>query len=159
MARHPCPELLPTTVTPARGLMTVGATIAFRRKDVVTPGYGDGYSDAARILPAMVAAGIPWAITSLYLAEVRILHRHIATVAITGALMAAIVLPALVLVPDEGVDGASVSWFVGNVVAALVAIGAIYLTRRLTSADPSLSESMTMADATEVGVSMAEHSA
>ncbi len=67
----------------ALGLMTVGAVVAYFGRDVVTTIYGADYAEAAQVLPAMVAAGIPWAVTSLLLSEVRILHRHAATVAIT----------------------------------------------------------------------------
>ena len=88
----------------ALGLMVVGALVALFGNGVVTTVYGAKYSEAARVLPTMVAAGIPWAITSLYLAEVRILHKHVATVAITGALTGAIVIPALILVPHHGPD-------------------------------------------------------
>jgi len=146
-------------MTLALGLMVTAAIGAIVGKDVVTMVYGEGYREAARILPAMVAAGIPWAVTSLYLAEVRILHRHLATVAITGALTVAIVVPALILVPDHGVHGASESWFIGNLVAAAVAIVAINLTRRSSDPDPSLQDTLTLVDATEIGITMAEHSA
>lgn len=149
----------------ALGLMITGAVVAAVGRNVVTAVYGDGYADAARVLPAMVAAGIPWAITSLLLSEVRILHRHGATVTITLALTAAIVVPALLLVPDDGIDGASVSWFIGNLVAAGVALGAAQVSRSraevdgLADDDPLLDEPDTMADATEVGITLAEHSA
>ena len=86
----------------ALGLMLAGTLVTFVGSDLITSIYGAAYSEAADILPAMVAAGIPWAVTSLYLSEVRILHRHVATVAITGALTIGIVAPALVLVPDDG---------------------------------------------------------
>ena len=146
-------------MTLAVGLMVAAAAAAFVGNGVVTKVYGQPYHEAARILPVMVAAGIPWAITSLYLAEVRILHRHFATVAITGALTAAIVVPALFLVPDRGVDGASVSWFVGNLVAAAVAIAAVRFSRRSAIPDATLGDSATIVDVTEVGITMAEHTA
>ena len=55
----------------------------------------------------MMLAGIPWAITSLYLTEARVLHRHVATVVITLTLTLAIIVPALILVPGHGPDTAS----------------------------------------------------
>ena len=143
----------------ALGLMTLSALAAFFGNGVVTMVYGQPYHEAARILPTMVAAGIPWAITSLYLAEVRILHRHVATVSITGALTLAIVVPALILVPNHGIDGASVSWFVGNLVAAAVAICVVRLSRRPSDSRVTLASTDAMDDATEVGISMAEHGA
>ena len=104
----------------------------------------------------MVAAGIPWAVTSLYLSEVRILHRHVATVAITGALTIGIVAPALVLVPEHELDGAKTAWLLGNIAAAIVAIIAVRLTRARNAEDPALTEPETAEDAAEVGITL-EH--
>lgn len=148
----------------ALALMTAGAVVTYFGRNVVTTVYGADYAEAARVLPAMVAAGIPWAVTSLLLSEVRILHRHAATVAITLGLTTAIVVPALILVPDQGVDGASVSWFIGNLVAAGIALVAVQVSRSRVAAgapvdDPLLSSPDTAADAAEVGITLAEHSA
>lgn len=149
----------------ALGLMAAGAVAVFLGRDVVTAVYGDDYADAARVVPVMVAAGVPWAVTSLLLSEVRILHRHVATVAMTLSLTLAIIVPALLLVPDDGIDGASAAWFIGNVVAAGVALGASALSHRRMAAepgaddDPALDEPGTAADAAEVGITLAEHSA
>jgi O-antigen/teichoic acid export membrane protein len=106
----------------ALGLMVGGAIVSYLGKDLITTFYGEEYDDAARVLPVMMAAGIPWAISSLLLSEARVLHRHVATVAITLTLTVAIVIPALRLVPIDGIDGASRAWFIGNVVAAGVAV-------------------------------------
>ncbi|MCU1454405.1 MAG: hypothetical protein JWN46_2551 [Acidimicrobiales bacterium] len=128
----------------AIGLMGLGTLATFVGRGVVVAAYGQGYHESARILPAMMLAGIPWAITSLYLTEARVLHRHATTVTITVVLTAAIIIPALVLVPGtgkgHGLDGASTSWLVGNVIAAVVATGATWLGRRrggaFVSAEP-----------------------
>lgn len=154
----------------ALALMIAGAIVTALGRDIVTSVYGDDYADAAKVLPAMVAAGIPWAITSLLLSEVRILHRHTATVSITLGLTAAIVVPALLLVPEagltpDGIDGASISWLIGNVVAAGVAVVASRISHARGAVDPhvdddpSLDEPTTAADAAEVGITLAEHSA
>ena len=140
----------------ALGLMTAGTLVAFVGSDLITSIYGAAYSEAADILPAMVAAGIPWAVTSLYLSEVRILHRHVATVAITGALTIGIVAPALVLVPEHELDGAKTAWLLGNIAAAIVAIVAVRLTRARNAEDPALTEPETAEDAAEVGITL-EH--
>ena len=103
------------------GLMAAAAAATFIGRDLVTTVYGDGYSEAARILPPMVAACVPWAVTSVFLTEARVLHRHVDTVAITGALTLSILVPAVVLVPDDGLDGATVSFLVGNLLAAALA--------------------------------------
>lgn len=108
----------------AGGLMLLGALATFVGAGLVTAVYGRQYRDAARILPAMMAAGIPWAITSLYLTEARVLHRHVSTVVITLTLTIAIVIPALILVPDDGIYGARNAWVIGNLIAAAVAIAA-----------------------------------
>ncbi len=118
----------------AIGLMAAGSVVAFLGKGVVVAAYGEGYRDSARILPAMMLAGVPWAISSLYLTEARVLHRHLSTVVITATLTVSIIIPALVLVPGSGkghgLDGATTAWLVGNVFAAMVATAVTLLGRR-----------------------------
>ena len=118
----------------AVGLMAVGAAVTFAGKGVFIAAFGHDYADAAHILPLMMLAGVPWAISSLYLTEARVLHRHVATVLITATLTAAIIVPALILVPGHGkghgLDGASTAWFAGNVVAAVVATVVTFVGRR-----------------------------
>lgn len=118
----------------AGGLMVLGTAAATIARGLVTVLYGDDYQEAADVLPMLVAAAIPWAITSVYLTEARVRHRNVATVSITATLSAAILLPALLLVPDRGLDGAAAAFFGGNVVAAVVAIGA-HLSGRSTADD------------------------
>ncbi len=121
----------------ALGLMLVAALAAQIGRDLVTTVYGDEYSKAARILPALIAAGVPWVLSSIYLTEARVLHRHGATVAITVTLTVAILVPALVLVPREGLDGAAMSFMVGNLLAGLVAFGAhVAMGERSNPGDP-----------------------
>ncbi len=119
-------------MTLAVGLMGAGTIVTFLGKGVVVAAYGQGYEDAANILPAMMLAGIPWAMSSLYLAEARVMHRHASTVIITLGLTLAIVVPALILVPRDGLDGASRAWLVGNLIAAAVAIVVTWAGRRTT---------------------------
>lgn len=102
--------------------MVAAATMATLGRNLITTLYGDDYAEAAELLPRLVAAAIPWAITSVYLTEARVRHRHGATVAITATLSLAILVPALVLVPDRGLDGAATAFLGGNLVAAVVAI-------------------------------------
>ncbi|CAN5821329.1 hypothetical protein BH24ACT3_BH24ACT3_00080 [soil metagenome] len=122
----------------AVGLMAVGGLGAFFFSGVVETVYGPDYHDAARILPALMAAGVPWALTSLYLTAARVLHHHVATVAITATLTGAIIVPALVLVPADGIDGAGRAWLIGNTVAAVVAVIASGLSRRRDDRMPSV---------------------
>lgn len=116
----------------AGGLMVVGTVVATVGRGIVVALYGDDYQEAADILPPLVAAAIPWAVTSVYLTEARVRHRSVGTVAITTVLTASILGPALVLVPDHGLDGAAAAFLGGNIVAALVA-GAVHITGRRPS--------------------------
>lgn len=133
----------------AGGLMVVGTALATVGRDVIVTLYGAEYRDAADILPPLVAASIPWAVTSVYLTEARVRQLARSTVTITVALTAFILGPALVLVPDDGLDGAATAFLAGNLAAAAVAVGA-HLTGRsgystvTTSADLEPQEAMTM---------------
>ncbi|CAN5907744.1 hypothetical protein BH23ACT2_BH23ACT2_21470 [soil metagenome] len=121
-------------MTLAVGLMAAGALVTFLGQGVVTAAYGEEYGDSARILPAMMLAGIPWAVSSLYLTEARVMHRNASTVIITVTLTLAIIVPALILVPGDGpgggLDGASRAWLAGNLFAATVACVVTYVGRR-----------------------------
>ncbi len=108
----------------AGGLMVAGTAIATIGRSLVPTLYGADYRKAADILPLLVAASVPWAVTSVYLTEARVRQHTGATVAITVTLTVAILGPALVLVPDHGLDGAAWAYLGGNCVAALVAIAA-----------------------------------
>jgi O-antigen/teichoic acid export membrane protein len=109
-------------VVVAGGLMVVGAAIATVGRDLVVTLYGDDYQAAADILPPLVIAAIPWAVTSVYLTEARVRHRSAATVLITAVLSVAILLPALILVPEDGIDGAATAFLAGNLLASVVAL-------------------------------------
>jgi O-antigen/teichoic acid export membrane protein len=108
----------------AGGLMVVGAAVATIGRDLIITLYGSDYQAAADVLPRLVVAAIPWAVTSVYLTEARVRHRSAATVLITVVLSLAILVPALILVPDDGIDGAANAFLAGNIVAAMVALGA-----------------------------------
>ena len=118
----------------AVGLMAAGALVTFLGQGLVVAAYGEDYRDAAEVLPMMMLAGVPWAISSLYLTEARVMHRHRSTVIITLTLTLAIIVPALILVPGEGtgrgLDGAGVAWLGGNLAACLVAATVTHLARR-----------------------------
>lgn len=97
----------------------VGAVVVGR---VLVAVFGDGYREAGRVLPLLMAAGVPWSIAAVRLSEARIRRDQLATVAITAALGLGILGPALVLVRTRGVNGAITAWLCGNVAAALVAV-------------------------------------
>jgi O-antigen/teichoic acid export membrane protein len=120
----------------AVGLMAAATLATDLGNDLVTAVYGEDYSDAARVLPGLVAGTIAWAVTSIYLTEARVRHRHVATVAITLTLTAATLVPALILVPDEGLDGATQAFLVGNIAAAVVAFGCHLVVGRTVRGAP-----------------------
>lgn len=128
----------------AVGLMALGTVVTFFSKGLVVAAFDESYREAAHILPAMMLAGIPWAITSLLLTEARVLHRNVATVIITVTLTLSIIVPALILVPEHGpkggLDGASAAWLIGNVFAAAVAIVVTGVSRRFTEDKPAAKE-------------------
>jgi O-antigen/teichoic acid export membrane protein len=137
-----------TALLLAIGIMTIGAVAAWFGSGLITTVYGAQYHDAARILPEMMLAGIPWAISSLYLTEARVLHRHLSTVLITLSLTLAIVFPALWMVPSRGIEGAAHAWLFGNLVGMVVAILAHLFGERLGKAGKSLlSDAITGVDA------------
>ena len=114
----------------AGGLMVIGAVVATLGRELLVTLYGDDYQEAADILPPLVFAAIPWAVTSVYLTEARVRHRSAATVLITVVLSTAILVPALVLVPEDGIEGAAAAFLFGNIVAAFVALGTHLQIRR-----------------------------
>ena len=137
-----------TALVLALGIMTIGAIAGWFGSGLITTVYGAQYHDAARILPRMMLAGIPWAISSLYLTEARVLHRHLSTVLITMSLTLAIVMPALWMVPNRGIEGAADAWLFGNLVGMVVAIVAHAFGERLGKAGKSLlSDAITGVDA------------
>jgi O-antigen/teichoic acid export membrane protein len=127
-------------LTMAVSLMAVGALATWTGKGLVVRIFDATYQDAAHILPAMMLAGIPWAITSLLLTEARVLHRHVATVTITLVLTLSIIVPALILVPEDGLDGASAAWLAGNTFAAVVAVVVTIVSRRSASSSHAIEE-------------------
>ena len=114
----------------AGGLMVVGTVVATLARPLIVSLYGDDYQAAADVLPPLVAASIPWAITSVYLTEARVRHFSGATIAITATLTVCILGPALLLVPDHGMDGAAWAFLGGNLAAAAVA----FVTHRIGTA-------------------------
>jgi O-antigen/teichoic acid export membrane protein len=117
-------------------LMVVAAVAAFLGRDLLPSLYGDDYAEAADILPGLVAAAIPWAVTSIFLTEARVRHRTADTVAITVVLSGAILLPALYLVPEHGLGGAVVSFMVGNLLAAALSLAAHQRGLAAAAGDP-----------------------
>lgn len=84
--------------------------------------FGSAYDRLAHLLPALMVAGIPWAVTSIRLSEARIRRDQAATVAITLTLGVCILLPTLLFVPDGGTTAATRAWVLGNLAGAVVAM-------------------------------------
>lgn len=104
----------------AVGLMALASLVAWLFADVIVRLYGADYREAADMLPVLMAAGVPWAVTSIALADARLRRRSAATLAIPIVLAVVVLVPALALVPGRGVDGAMTAWLIGNFVAAVV---------------------------------------
>lgn len=96
--------------------------------------YGSGYAEAGRLLPWLVAGGLPWAFTSIALANARARGDHLATVLMTAVTAATILGAARVLVPRSGLDGAVTAWALGNVVSSIFA--ALLIRRGISLAGP-----------------------
>ena len=104
-------------------LIMIGLTVlTFVGSDLVTSIYGAAYEPAAEILPTMVGAGIAWAITSIFLTKARVQEDASAIVAIAVTMAVAILVPALLLTGEDGIEGAARAWLIGQVVAATVAV-------------------------------------
>jgi Na+-driven multidrug efflux pump len=85
---------------------------------------------AARILPELAVAAIPWAVTSIGLTRARIEHDTLAALRIAATFAVAVLVPAAIWTPSAGITGAGHAWVLGNVVAAGVA--AQYLVARMS---------------------------
>jgi O-antigen/teichoic acid export membrane protein len=117
------------------GLASVAWFAAFTLGAVVTFIFGDAYRSTARLLPGLLLAGIPWAITSVRLSEARVRRDQVATVAITLTLGLGILVPTLLFVPTQrSTLAASRSWLAGNLAAAVVAVLAHERARRSMAA-------------------------
>jgi hypothetical protein len=106
----------------ALGFACFCAVIAYLGAGSVTTLYGAAYSHAAHLLPILVLATVPWAVTVTFLAEARIRESAVSTVAISVAFALAVLLPAVFLTTHNAADGAARAWLDGNAAAACVAI-------------------------------------
>lgn len=101
------------------------ATVAWLGSLVVAPAiaavFGSDYDLIARVLPVLMFAGIPWAVTSIRLSEARIRKDQFATVAITITLGVTILLPTLLFVPSGGTTAATTAFVLGNIAGSVVA--------------------------------------
>ncbi len=115
------------------GAMALGSLVALGFQRFLVLLYGPAYERAGSLLPVLLAAGVPWALTSVLLADARVRQDHFATLLTTSVLSASVLVPAAFLVPRFGLAGASWPWLLGNVAAAAVGV-LLYCHRRAPSA-------------------------
>ncbi|CCM61997.1 membrane hypothetical protein [Candidatus Microthrix parvicella RN1] len=84
--------------------------------------YGADYTEAGRILPWLVAGGIPWSVTSIALARARVHADSLSIVVMTAFAAVSVLGLAMWLVPQRDLDGAIAAWGLGNAVASAVAV-------------------------------------
>lgn len=106
----------------ALGFMAVVAVAGRIGSDIVTLIYGEDYADAADLLPTLVLAGVGWAITSICLTKARVEEHVRSIVVISLTLAVGILAPAVVLVGEDGIEGAARAWLIGNAIAAVTAM-------------------------------------
>ena len=114
----------------ALAAMTALAVGAFVFAPLAPRIFGPSYVLTGVILPPLIAAGIPWAVTALLLARSRVLGQTGVTVGITlsfGALGLALVA---VGVNQSGLEGAAYGWLIANGIAVVVAVVLTVATHR-----------------------------
>jgi O-antigen/teichoic acid export membrane protein len=105
-------------------VMTLAAVTVFAAAHLglVTKVLGAGFALTGALLPRLVAAGVPWAVTCVCLAKARIEGDHLRTMAITVGFALCTLVPGVVMTRAAGVNGAAWAWLLGNTVAAGVAV-------------------------------------
>lgn len=130
------------------GVMALTWIAALVASDVIPRLYGPDYRSAARLVPLLVAAGMPWSLTSVALADARVRNDHAGTLVITFGLSGLVLAPAALLVPRYGIDGVGLPWLVGNVVAAGIALAVLHRGRERYPSQVSVSSSTALATGT-----------
>jgi O-antigen/teichoic acid export membrane protein len=85
--------------------------------------FGSKYHTTAIVLPWVLAAAVPWCVTSLSLARARADGSSVSTLAITS-IYGVVVLVCAALFTHNDPQQSAVAWFVANGVAALAVFGA-----------------------------------
>ena len=107
-------------------VMAAGAVVGTMLAAPLARIYGSGYDGAARLLPPLLVAAVPWTVTTLCLAEARVRHDPHATVSITAALSGAVLVSTVVGTKLDGTTGTAFGVLAGHVVAAA---GSIVIVR------------------------------
>lgn len=101
-------------------IMTAGAIVFASFGTRVA--FGTEYHLTAELLPKLVAAGIPWAITCMCLAKARVEDQHRRTIVITLGFALFTLVPAAIMSARSGTQGAATAWLLGNIAAAVLAV-------------------------------------
>ncbi|GIU84157.1 MAG: hypothetical protein KatS3mg008_0932 [Acidimicrobiales bacterium] len=101
--------------------VVVAATIvAFSADGVVLAIFGREYAETARLLPWLVAAQFPWAVTAIRITQARLWHDHLTVALTTYTIGLGILILALSLIPTHGTNGAVTAWTLGQLAGLLV---------------------------------------
>lgn len=84
--------------------------------------YGEAYSEAAQILPLLFLGLLPFAVTMTVLNVARARERNRATVLVSLSLALCILVPARLVVSDQGLPGVAAAWLVGHSLSAFLAL-------------------------------------
>ncbi len=106
----------------AGGLSLLAFLASLPLARLITTIYGPEYQEAVHLLPLILVGAIPWAISTIRLAEARLRKDTFSTVLITVTFGVGIVVLALVLVPGQRIDGAIRAWLVGNASVAAISL-------------------------------------
>jgi O-antigen/teichoic acid export membrane protein len=118
------------------GLMVAALLAAIVGAPFIAVVYGQSYRQAGEILPWLVAAGVPWSVTCVTLTLARLRNDTLATLAIPTVLAVATIVPAMLVVHSDGVDGVTWAWLFGNIVAAVAGVWLVRMRSRRPDPEP-----------------------
>ena len=107
--------------------LTLGAIVF---APLATTIFGPDYASTGTLLPPLIAAGIPWAVTAILLARARVLGQTAATVAITVTFAVLGLGLVAFAVYRSTVQTAAWAWLLANVLAAIAAVGYTLVANR-----------------------------
>jgi O-antigen/teichoic acid export membrane protein len=117
-------------------LLAIVCTLGSR---VIPALYGPSYDAGANILPVLGVAVIPWAVFTVILAATRVRHEQRRNIGLSSFFVVSILLPAIILVVEFGIEGASWAWLLGNTASAIVALIVCRGLFRTAKPDPTSS--------------------
>ena len=105
----------------AVGIMTLLAAGAFGFSRFSIVIFGPDYRLTGQLLPVLILAGVPWAVTSLCLARARVIGSSRLILIITISFAVGTLSLVAVMTAAAGTRGAARGWLWGNVLAAFIA--------------------------------------